>query len=1831
MRDIVCAARFVFFSLTLIIGLSSALATAEAAERRVIVTPEADYSGFDYDTIMDVDLSACQTVCLADQACQAFTFNESAGWCFLKDSFGILSAAPGATAGRIVTAPELTPDLRQRRLDELDFVSPSFKYEADVLVRALNRHFNPGEASYSWLVSRGRDAHKARDYDQATRLLGRALALGNEDAGLWLNFVTAVDKSPIQDKSDRYQNSRNITAGAINAYMRAETTEERAEALALLGNGMSGRSEWKVAIGAYGASLALVEDRSVRARYEKTVAKYGFRIVDHTVDADSTQARICIAFSDDLPVTRAELADYIVVDGHTGLAIEPEARQICIDGVTHGNRYHIRVRAGLPAADGQTLLKTTELDVLVRDLAPWLGFAGNAYVLPAGRDAAIPLDSINAEIAKAAIYRISDRSLAGEIREGTILHNLNQYSANEIANQTGEKVWEGEIEIDKRRNEKITTAIPITEAVPDLAPGAYAMTASLPTGGNRWDPMATQWFVISDLGMTSLSGADGVHVMIRSLASAAPVADVAVRLIATNNDILGEAVTNAEGYARFEPGLARGKGGMAPRIVDATSDGDFAFLDIDRSAFDLTDRGVEGRAAPGPLDVFMTSERGIYRPGESVHLTALVRDAKANAVAGLPMTLVVKRPDGVEFDRWTVFDGGSGGYSTAISLDDNAMRGSWRARLYADPKGKALADLAILVEDFEPERIAFEIETEAERFKKTEPVGIGLAARYLYGADAPGLRVTGDVAIRPVSSKKDYPGFVFGLAEEDVQATRLPIDAFADTDQSGLATLAFDLPQLPVTTRPLEAEVILRLTDTNGRAVERRLKRPIEASGRAIGIKPLFEGSEIREGQQVGFDAIVLAPDGSRIEATGLEWTLDRIVTNYQWYRTRSTWRYETVTSTRRVTSGVVDASAEAAARIAVAVDWGRYRLTVTSEGAEPAASSFEFNAGWYVASTSVDTPDVLAVALDKPAYAIGETARLRLDPRFAGIAQISVIDNRLIAMKTIEVPEDGAVVDLEVTEEWGPGAYISASLYRPMDIAAKRMPARAVGIAWAEVSPGDRKLSLSLDVAEELRPRGPMTIPVSIDNLQPGDKAFVTVAAIDIGILNLTQFKAPAPDAWYFGQRRLGMEIRDLYGHLIDRMQGEPGQIRSGGDGVPFRLGAPPPTQELLSFYSGIVEVDSDGKASVTFDLPAFNGSVRIMAMAWSDTAVGHASKDVIIRDPIVVAASLPRFLATGDTSRILIEIDNVSGAAGDYRLRVDADAGLAIEPQDAGRIIALGKGQKTNVFVPIAGGDPGDHMIRVTLEPPSGEALPMDLALGVRPPGQDVTRRNVVALRRGGRLTIDEGLLEEFVPGTGSITVSLSGAGRLDVAGILDALDRYPYGCTEQTTSRALPLIYLDEVAASIGLGDDKEIRERVQQAIFRVLANQNSTGGFGLWGPYHGNDLWLDAYVSDFLTRAAERGFDVPETAHEIAIDNLSNRLSYSRDFNVGGEDIAYALYVLARAGKATIGDLRYYADVKLSAFSTPLAKAQIGAALALYGDRQRAATAFTAAFKQFSGRIDRSTIWRTDYGSDLRDGAAMLTLAAESKTDAFDIRSLVTRIATTAEAKHYTSTQEKSWMMLAAAALIDDAGEREIAVDGEMIAKSLFRQFDEAQLAASPVLVRNLGAGSHEAVIAATGVPIDPEPAGGNGYKIEREYFTPEGKPIDVATVAQNDRFVVVLRVRSSHERAGRLLIVDPIAAGFEIVNPNLSVRGQASQYKWLTIDSSATHTEARSDRFVAAFDRKSKDKRTFKTAYTVRAVSPGIFAQPGATVEDMYRPELFARTAAGQVEIVGPTR
>ena len=398
-----------------------------------------------------------------------------------------------------------------------------------------------------------------------------------------------------------------------------------------------------------------------------------------------------------------------------------------------------------------------------------------------------------------------------------------------------------------------------------------------------------------------------------------------------------------------------------------------------------------------------------------------------------------------------------------------------------------------------------------------------------------------------------------------------------------------------------------------------------------IGVKPLFKGSSLSDGANADFDVIMTAPDGQTVARKGLKYELLKIETSYQWYRQNGQWSYEPIKRTERVANGTIDTTAGKPARLSLPLRWGRYRLQVETADPNGPITSYTFDAGFY-AESSADTPDLLEIALDKDQVKSGDTVDVAVTARTAGRLTVNVFTDKLVSSQEESVKAGTDHVKIKVGKDWGTGAYVVATLRRPLDVPKKRMPGRAIGVKWFGIDRAEHTLAMHMDLPDKIRPQTTLDVPVKVADFKAGDDVRVVVAAVDVGILNLTNYKPPAPDAYYLGQRRLTVEIRDLYGQLIDGMQGVIGNIRSGGDIGAGALTGSPPVQPPLALYSGIVKVGDDGVAHVKFTIPAFAGTVRVMAVGWSKDKVGHTTGDVIVRDPVVLTATLPRFLRTGD-----------------------------------------------------------------------------------------------------------------------------------------------------------------------------------------------------------------------------------------------------------------------------------------------------------------------------------------------------------------------------------------------------------------------------------------------------------------------------------------------------------------------------------------------------------------------------------------------------------------------
>ncbi|APX13318.1 alpha-2-macroglobulin family protein [Tateyamaria omphalii] len=1792
--------RHMIVALCAVLWAVAAWGQGAVPDHRYVVTRDVDFFGADRTALFDTTFAACVRACSADDACVAFTFNDRSNACFPKSEITDRQPYVGARSATRVPLAATLRAAAQRRADALDLP------EADVvaareLAADIGLRFALAGESVDAVLAASQRALDRGDRAAALRWVGSAVAL-TDAPDLWVRYADiAMNLGENASTSERRRALQEAVPAALNGYLRADTAGGQVSALQTLAQALERNNRGRDMIDALRLARSIQPRDDIDRALDAAIGKYGFRIVEHQIDNDSAAPRICATFSEPLVQAGTDYEPFVRT-ATPGLVVAANGRDLCIDGVAHGARYTVTFRSGLPAESGEVLAKDITLGLYVRDRAPVVRFPGRGYVLPRGAAPSIPIETVNVNAVELVLSRVSDRNLVQSMRRDVFARPLSQWQMAEFTGDIAEEIWRGTGEVQNELNTEMRTRLPLEEALADQPPGVYVLSAREP-GRDPFDvAAATQWFVLSDLGLSTWQGNDGLTASVRALSDAGAVEGATVHLISQANSVLGSTRTDAEGFAQFDAGLTRGRGSARPAMIQVETADDFVFLPLTDAAFDLSDRGVEGRPPAPPIDLFVTTDRGAYRPGATIHLTALARDAQAQAITGLPLTVILSRPDGVEYSRTVSAQGQSGGHVLALPLGQTVPRGTWRIEVKGDMDAPALATRTVLVEDFIPDRIDVTLSAGDQPLTLRGPAMVDVDAQYLFGAPGANLAVEGDVQVQRRSGIADYPGYQFGRHDAAFSAQRRYVQG-GRTDANGQFRLPLPWPEVVAEDVLLEAVATVRVSDSGGRPVERSLTRPIAAQGPVIGIKPVFD-DVLPEGATAEFEAIAVGAS-SDIPVT---WTVNRIETRYQWYQLYGNWNWEPITRRIRVGQGTATLGADPIS-ISSPTEWGDYELVIESTEGPYTASSVSFAAGWYGASDSSDTPDRLDLSLDAERYAVGDTAQLRITPPYDGVALISVLSGHVISRRAVTVTAGETVIPLQVTEEWGTGAYVTASVLRG-SLASGPEPARVLGLAHAAIDPADKALSVSIDAPTETDGQPGMTeVAVRVDGLN-GAAGHVTLAAVDVGILNLTGFEPPHPQDHYFGQRRLGVDLRDVYGRLIDGQSGALGAVRSGGDaGNAMQRQGPPPTEAVMAAFSGPVAVDENGLAQVTIPRPAFNGTIRLMAVAWSDQGVGQATADLVARDPVVISAALPRFLAPGDQSRLQLEFVHAAGASGDMDLSVTA-TGLALG--DAPEIITLGDNGTLRVALPLTAEQVGDHKIDVALTTPDGSVLRKSLTLGVRSNDPLIATTRRLSLAAGAALTFDDNIFADLRPGSARATLAAGPLARFDMPGLLRQLDRYPYGCTEQITSAALPLLYIPQTAQAAGLAD---IDTRIGSAIARVLTRQASNGAFGLWRAQSG-DFWLDAYVTDFLLRAQEQGHDVPERALRLALDNLRNRINYAPDFEYGGQDIAYALMVLARAGSASIGDLRYYADTKAEALSTPLARAQLGAALASYGEQTRADRLFGLAevLAIRSGR-EASTL-RADYGTPLRDAAGLLHLAVEAGSTSVDQSRLAGSI--TANSGSY-STQEAAQVLMAAQALRSGAGASVLSVDGTPTSGPVVQSRASGDAVST---IRNISDSAQNVTLTTYGVPIAAPEAGGYGYSIARAAYNLEGVPVQ-GPWQIGERRVIVLTVTPFEEVGARLMVDDPLPAGIEIDNPNLIRSGDVAGLEWLNT-ANTEHAEFRSDRFLAAVNHTGSS--AFRLAYIARAVSPGDFHHPAALVEDMYRAEYRAVTETGRTVV-----
>ena len=1674
------------------------------------------------------------------------------------------------------------------------FSLPGLESDANAYESTLTSHFPAGgtPAARKQAEAQAAAAVKKQDWVAAAAAWEKRIGQGDAKPEQWLGLGEAqMHRTPAEPK-------RALQAAWEN-YSALDTGEKQIPALMLMADALKALDRPAQAIQALEAAAELTTDnKAIVAKLDEMRRATGILVRHVTTEAEADPPRACIDFT----VAPARRDDFHAEDWVKltpplpGAAVTREGDQICVSGLPSGATTGITFRAGMPGEGGLTLVKDTSLNVAMANRQPRIDFDTRMFLLPRGQTPAIGLSTVNLSSVKLTLSRLTERNIIGWVREQKLGQPVDASDADNIGDQSGRIIWEGKADIPGWvANRSAHTALPMPDALANAGPGLYALIVragdGTPTGAS-----AVQMILRTDFAPTVWRGTDGLTIQVRGYSDVLPRQGATLRLLAENNEILGETTTDADGIGRFAAPLLHGEGATGPRAVEVMGGEDYTIIDLSSAAFDLSDRGVTGLPHPGPLDAYVWMDRGIYRPGETVHVMTIVRD-DAGKPADIPVHVIIKRPNGQVYLDATPARAAEASIHLPVALSSGAPAGNWSIEVKADPGLPPIGTGAFRVDAFVPDRMAVDLGPAAGPIVPGKPYSLPITSRFLYGAPAAGL--TGQGQMRLLIDPAPFPvlaGYLIGLVNETYapDATDLQVP---DTDEHGHSSVAIDVPRAPDTTHALKASITVGVNDPSGHASLATTEIPVRPAGNLIGIKPAFADFAVDAGTEAGFDIAAVDPSGTRI-ALKAKLRLVRERPDWRLVMHGNLARYETVWRDQPLETTAVDIPADKPLHYAKTLDFGRYRLEVL-ENNGMAATSVRFRSGW-VSSDNPDVPDQVDVSADKKAYTPGDTAHIHIAPPFAGQATLLVLTDRVHLTRDLPVAAGGTDVDVPVSADWGPGAYVTVHVFRTA-ADAKSRPSRAIGLAWVGIDPGVRKIPVSFDVPDKYPPRARATIKV---HAAPG--AWVSLAAVDEGILRLTRFVSPDPTNHFLGRRKLGMDIRDDWGRLIAPPDGTATVLRQGGDEGSFVL--PEIPQKTVTLFDAPVQAGPDGVAELPLDFPDFNGQVRLMAVAWSGTHLGAASTDVYVRDPLVAEPLLPRFLAPGDQARLTLLLQNLELPAGEQAVTFSVDGPLEITGEK--RLAAtLGPNAQALPFTTLTATGAGRGVVRLDVQGTGGFHIQRETAIWVRPARGPTTIIAAGDLAPRAEMQLAPPL-SQFIAGTWKASATFGGVVHYDVAGLVQDLDDYPLWCLEQATSRGFPLAVLQDGPVA---GPDRAAR--LQQAVGFVLDRQRFDGGFGLWSASEEAEPWLSVYATDFLLRARQAGAAVPDQALIDAKKFIAGAADEPGDKPDDMAAQAYRLYVLALAGQGRPGAARVMAE-RINTLPTPLAKAQIGAALALAHDEPRAQAAFAAALAAPARKW-----WSFDYGTALRDQAAIAVLLKESGLPGDQLKKLVDAMPGADLSPETLSTQEQAWAATAGAVLSRGAAPAQVALDG----KDLPEGPVVSVALSGPANVRNLSSQPVWRAVSATGVSASPLPAARSGMRITRQFKTLDGQTLDLDHLKQNQAFVIVLDGKAEDGQPHRAMILHGLPAGWEVAGKLGS--GDAPGMSWLGKLSDTEAQPAADDRY-AAVVALTPEHPDFHLAVRIRAVTPGTFELPGAEVADMYRPGVFARQAAGRITIVG---
>ena len=1462
------------------------------------------------------------------------------------------------------------------------------------------------------------------------------------------------------------------------------------------------------------------------------------------------------------------------------------------------------------------------------------------------------------------------------------------------------------LDVPPQLNEEVTTPISLEAYLSDEHVGIFKVVAR--NADRQWDS-AHQWVLVTDLGISAKRAGDKLYVWVKSLATGAPVPAARVKLISDNNQTLLSGTTNWAGFAEFTEVTEKTED-FIPYMITVAKRDDLAFIQLDRHEIATADFDIAGPAyLQKGYEAFLYTSRGVYRPGETVQLAGIVRRAKQAIPEPLPTRIEVLAPDGRIIRELRQHLNKNGACDVKIPIPDYALTGNYIAKMkIAD---RVVGGVQFQVEEFMPDRMKVAVTVDKSSYKLGEALDIEVKATNLFGPPAVGRKVQAScqlIAVPFVVSDENLPpdteatqwrSFVFGNTKK-FESQRIELGE-SKTDTEGKALYQFTIPATLKAPSLLNGILTATVSEIGGRAVTASHRVVIHPYSHYVGIRRATTGV-VKINQPLRFDYVAVNDEMAAAPGRALKLSLHKVHWNTI-LRQNAAGRYEYVSEPQTTEVKTYDlTSAETAQTVTLTPsDYGEYRVRLADIESTATAEIAFYVSGWRNAPVSMEHPTRLDLTLDKLAYRPGETAKLNIKAPFPGTLLLTVERDRVLSHRTIAMQENTATVSIPVRDSYKPNVYLSGTLIRaiPTDTIVQPdnkslLPARAFGVVPLKIDATRRRLSIEMSLKQTnnagrtediplfadydpqseavVRPNSEVSIAFEVHGRRSWQKYDVCIAAVDEGILTLTDFQTPNPHDFFYQQRGLKTRSFDLYGGILPEIADVTDNSSTGGDGALARqLGRKRLNTsgirrvKPVSLWSGFVRTDGNGRGTVQFEIPQFNGKLRLMAVAFAGADYGASEASLIVREPIVLTPTFPRFLAGGDQIRVPVTLFNGTGenaeftvklqAAGDVQLLSASDTHTPETVPENGsekpphpptspplHELSIEKGvdagTEAQVFFDIRIQDAiGEVNFNLSAEG-NAETTQIDVKLPLRSVAPPVTQTGHGMVRAGE--PADFILPSNLIGNSSEFSLTLSPFPNVAFADSLRYLVRYPHGCLEQTTSKVFPLLYFSDLARSVEpmLAAEDSVDYYITAGITKLESMLMSNDQFSYWPGGTYVNPWSSIYASHFLVEARKAGYEVADRVYDAMLEGLKIQAKFSPDTE-GNNDAkkvkrkialaTYASYVLAAAGQPDRGTMHYLKNRGASSLSN-YSHFQLAGAFALSGELETALSMLPVSVAlSFNGKGTQRETGGT-FNSPVRAQAIMLDVLAEVNENHPSIPMLVKNLSEAAsDGNRWRTTQENAFAFLALGKIMKKQTDRDytgtLKLNGEHFADfdATETRYTDEDWDGARVQLTLEGEGNCYYYWSAFGIQRDSfieEYA--RELQVRRRYFNKDGESL-TGTFVHGDLIVAEITVKALTTNLENVVVVDMLPTGFEIENPRLESR---AGIPWLKAQGfKPDYLDIRDDRliFFGTFPRQ----RERKFYYALRAVTQGEFTLPPIAAEAMYDPTKSAVAGSMDIKVV----